>query len=164
MKKTILLLMTVASLNIRAQAPSSDDVKFANEIAQANMHEIKLGQLAVSKGSSQVVKDLGQMMIDDHTKAGKELKAWASKKGITLPSAIDKEGQDAYNELAKKSGNDFDKAYTEKMVKGHEKVRDKMKKESQSGDDKDLKEWAGKTLPTIEHHLMMSKEANAKVK
>jgi putative membrane protein len=156
--------MTMASLGVMAQAPSASDVKFANEIAQANMHEVKLGQLAVSKGNTQVVKDLGQMMINDHTKAGKELKTWASKKGVTLPTAIDKEGQNAYDDLSKKSGADFDKAYTEMMVKGHEKVRDKMKKESASGDDKDLKDWTGKTLPTIEHHLMMSKEAKEKVK
>lgn len=161
MKKTILFFAVFASLHAAAQkAPVDND--FAKDIAQAGLQEVKLGELAVSKGSSQTIKSLGQMMVADHTKANNELKALAAKKNITLPTALDKEGQSHYDELSKKSGADFDKAYADMMVKGHEKVRDKLKKEAQSGDDKDLKDWASKTLPTIEHHLMMSKEAKEK--
>ena len=35
--------------------------------------------------------------------------------------------------------------------------------ESKSGKDPDVKAWAAKTLPTLEEHLKMAREANAAV-
>ena len=61
---------------------TSGDTTFANKAAQGGMAEVKLGHLAKEKASSQAVKDFGQRMIDDHTKAGDELKDVAGKKGV----------------------------------------------------------------------------------
>ena len=128
------------------------------------MLEVKLGELALKKAKSEDVKMLGQHMVTDHTKANKELMALASKKAIKLPTTLSSEGQMSYDALSKKMGSDFDKAYAMQMVKDHEKVVAKFKMESGSGEDSDLKSWATKTLPTLEHHLMMSQETDNKVK
>jgi putative membrane protein len=83
---------------------------------------------------------------------------------MILPNALSKDGQKHYDELSGKSGEEFDKAYAKLMVQDHEKVIAKFKKESEKGEDPDLKSWAAKTLPTLEHHLKMSKETHEKVK
>ena len=42
------------------------------------MAEIELGRLAAERGTSAQVKKFGQMMVDDHTKAGDKLMTIAS--------------------------------------------------------------------------------------
>src|ERR1044071_1231115 len=62
---------------------TDSDRDFVNDLVIANMAEVDLGRLAVERGASQDVKSFGQMMIDDHTKAGDALKAVASRQNIT---------------------------------------------------------------------------------
>lgn len=140
------------------------DSDFAVEVADASMLEVQLGQLAIANGSSPDVKQLGQTMVDEHTKAGEELKTLAQHKNIVLPAALSDESQKHYEDLAKKTGVDFDKEYTDLMVKGHKDVLDKMKKESDKGTDEEIKSWASTMIPTIEHHLSMSENTQKIVK
>src|SRR5580704_6327668 len=66
--------------------PAMGDSHFAKEAAQGGMAEVKLGQLAQEKGSSDSVKGFGKRMVDDHSKAGDKLKEVASRENITLPT------------------------------------------------------------------------------
>jgi putative membrane protein len=159
--KTILLTVAVSFgiLSFRSTAVSEKDQEFAMFAAQSGMLEVKLGNLAQQKGVSSSVKTLGTHMVTDHTKANEELKGLASKKGITLPTSLDAKHQEKYDKLAMKSGAEFDKAYTKCMVKDHKKVVAKFDAEADKGDDSEMKAWAAKTKPTLEHHLHMSKEA-----
>ena len=50
------------------------------------------------------------------------------------------------------------------MVEDHEKDVKEFENASKNATDPDLKAWAGKTLPTLQHHLEMAKATNAKVK
>jgi putative membrane protein len=163
MKKIILSVMVMTAIGMSAQTVSKKDEAFVKDAAHAGLLEVKLGELAVSRASSADVKELGQHMVTDHTKANNELKALASKKSIPVPGDLDKEGQMHYDELSKKSGADFDKAYSALMVKDHKKVIAKFKEESSSGNDKYLAAWASATLPTLQHHLMMSEETDSKI-
>src|SRR5476651_1310218 len=65
-----------------------DDTKFAVSAADGGMMEVQLGKLALTNGSSKKVKEFAQMMIDDHSKAGDELKTLAAGKNITLPATL----------------------------------------------------------------------------
>lgn len=140
-----------------------DDSEFAVTVADASMLEIQLGELAQANAASADVKKFGKDMIADHTKAGDELKALAMQKSISLPTALSDKSQKKYDDLAKKSGKDFDDAYTDAMVSGHKDVVDAFKKEAEKGEDAELKSWASSTLPTIEHHLEMAKQTEEAV-
>ncbi len=154
-------MLTALSFGMMAQTTTGkSDEKFAIDAAKAGAKEIKLGQMAISKGTTPEVRQLGQMMVDEHTKAAAELQASADRKGIKLPSAeADAECKKCCEDLSKKTGKEFDKAYTEMMVKDHKKVIALFKTEKDSGKDADLKSWAASTLPTLEHHLQMSEDA-----
>jgi putative membrane protein len=140
------------------------DTSFVTKAAQGGMAEVKLGQLATEKASSPDVKAFGQQMVDDHSKANDELKNLASKKGETLPTDIDAKDQAKYDRLSKMSGAEFDKAYMADMVSDHKTDVSEFRRESQRGTDPDIKAWAAKTLPTLEHHLQMAETTDAKVK
>ena len=140
-------------------AQMEDDSKFAVAAADGGMLEVQLGKLAATNASSKTVKDLGKMMVSDHSAANEELKALAARKNITLPSGLSDKSQKIYDKLAAKMGSDFDKAYTEDMVDDHNEDISDFKKEADKGTDADVKAWAAGKVPILEHHLEMSKTA-----
>lgn len=162
--RTIALFLALGASALNAQTFSEKDTKFVKAAADAGLMEVKLGELAQANGTSQEVKNLGSMMVTDHTKANNELKALAAKKNIALPEAMSAKAQKHYEMLAKKQGADFDKAYSKCMVKDHKKVICMFKKEAKKGDDAELKQWASNTVPTLEHHKQMSEETCKAVK
>jgi putative membrane protein len=119
------------------------------------MEEVELGQLAAQKASSPEVKNFGQHMVDDHSKANDQLKQLAAQKGVTLPASMSASQKQDMNKLSKLSGAAFDSAYVSMMVKDHKKDVAEFQKEAKSGKDSDVKSWASTTLPTLEDHLKM---------
>lgn len=140
------------------------DRDWAMKSADGGMMEVQSSELAMNTSSNQAVKDFAKMMIDDHTKANNELKSLAASKGISLPATLGPEHKAKYDELAAKKGADFDKAYVATMDMDHQKTVQSFKDYSQNGTDADMKGWASKTLPTLEHHAMMVKDMQAKMK
>lgn len=165
MKKSLVIILLSACFYLRGQTTASNkDLKFAKAAADAGMMEVKLGRLAATKGATEDVRTLGGHMVDDHTNANNELMALASKKGISLPFGLSDRAQKAYDKLAKKQGEDFDRAYSKRMVKDHKKVIALFKREAEKGGDIELVSFAKSTMPVLEHHLQMSKETCDKIK
>lgn len=134
------------------------DATFAVDIADAGMLEVELGRLAEKNAAAASVKKFGQEMVTDHSKANDELMALAKTKGISLPAALSDKCQKKYNELAAKTGKDFDKAYMDAQVDGHKDVVDLLQKEAEKGEDADVRTWAQGKLPVVQHHLDMAKQ------
>ncbi|WP_461115254.1 DUF4142 domain-containing protein [Spirosoma jeollabukense] len=131
-----------------------DTNEFAVKAANGGMLEVELGRLAQEKALSKDVKDFGAMMVKDHSKANDEFKAIATLKNITLPSTLGEDEQKHVNELAKLSGKEFDKKYVSMMVDDHKEDIDLFKKASEDDkNDASIKEFAAKTLPTLQKHL-----------
>lgn len=145
-------------------AMESDDEEFVAESAQGALLEVKLGELAQTNGSSQVVKDFGKMMVTDHQKGYDELQTLAAQKHITIPAGLTKKGQRKYDKLAKKTGHEFDKEYMDYMVEDHNDDIDEFTEATEESKDADIKAWVTKTLPTLRHHLEMAKAGYASVK
>jgi len=143
---------------------AAGDHTFVTKAAEGGMAEVKLGDLAKEKASDAGVRSFGEQMVTDHSKANDELKTLASSKGITLPTDLSAKDQAEYDRLSKMSGADFDRAYMKLMVSDHHTDVNEFRRESQHGTDADIKAWAGKTLPTLEHHLQMAESTEAKVK
>jgi len=137
--------------------------EFAKELAQANEAEIKLGRLGQEKGSTQAIKDYGRHMVDDHSKAGTEFKGVVKEKRFTIPSEPNAEQKATYERLSKLSGKEFDREYAQVMLKDHEKVVAMVDAFAKNGTDPQLKAFAAKILPTLQHHLEMARELEKKI-
>jgi len=118
--------------------------------------------MATEKGSNQAVKDFGQKMVDDHTKANDELKSLATSKNMMLPSAPNAKEKATIDKMSAMSGAAFDKAYVRDMVMDHKKDVALFTKEANSGTDSDVKAFASKTLPTLQEHQKMINDIAAK--
>jgi len=143
---------------------TSGDSTFADKAAQGGMAEVKLGELAKEKASSQAVKDFGQRMVHDHTRINDDLKSLASKKGITLPTSLDSKDQTTYDRLNNLSGTAFDKAYMRDMVSDHRADINEFKREANDGTDPDMKAFATRALPILEEHLKAAESTESHVK
>lgn len=129
------------------------DAKFLVEVAEINLEEIQLGQLAQSKSSKKEVKDLGKMMEEEHTKSLNQLKEIASKKGVVIPTSATSDTEEKYNKLSNKKETEFNEEYCEMMVKGHKDAIDKVEKVATESTDEELKSWAAEALPNLKKHL-----------
>ncbi|CAN5508920.1 hypothetical protein BH11BAC2_BH11BAC2_18910 [soil metagenome] len=132
---------------------AEDDAKFLVNAAEINLMEIQLGELATTKGMNAETKELGKMMVSEHTKNFEDLKALAALKMMTIPMAVTEKGQDAYNKLQKKSGNDFDKEFCDMMVDGHKDAIDLFEKAEKNVADAEIKSYVSATLPALRSHL-----------
>ena len=143
---------------------SVEDKDFVMKAAVGGMAEVQLGQLAQQKAQNADVKTFGNRMVTDHSKANDELKHLATTKGLALPTDLDSKNKKTADELSKKAGGAFDKAYMSDMVKDHEADVKEFEKAAKNAKDADIKNWASKTLPTLQEHLRMAQQTNKKLK
>lgn len=141
-----------------SDAPGHPDKFFMHCAVQSNLAEISAGQLAVSRGQSQEVKDFGRMMVEDHTKANEELAQVMKKKGVTVPSRADEGRQMMVLHLSKVQAGDFDREYMGAMVAEHAKAVAEFEGKAKTAKDPELKEWVSKTLEGLKQHHEKAKE------
>ena len=139
-------------------APSTPD--FVHKAAMSDMYEVQAGKLAAEKGQSDAVKQFGQQMVDAHTKTTEELTGIVKTKNIKVdpPTKLDAKHQKLIDDLNSATADNFDKAYAKQQVDGHQEAVDLFKKYAARGDNPDVKQFAEKTLPTIQHHLDEAKK------
>jgi len=137
---------------------SAADTDFLRNAAESGLFEIKLGELAQTSGSSQVVKDFGERMVTDHAAMNQAVQDLAGKQNLVLPSDISPDEKSSYGSLAQRTGDDFDKTYIAYMVKTHEADLALFQKEADSGTDADAKALAAKTIVEIKEHLRLARQ------
>jgi putative membrane protein len=135
---------------------SQKDVSFIQKAAGGGQQEVENGKMAEKQGKSADVKRIGARMVADHSKANKELTELANRKGVKF----DTRGVRAQNIGAA----DFDRQYLKLLEMDHKNDIAEFQKEARSGDDRDVKAWAAKTLPMVQGHLAMVEDAMRKVK
>ena len=135
---------------------SQKDVSFIQKAAGGGQQEVENGKMAEKQGKSADVKSIGARMVADHTRANNELTELANRKGVKF----DTRGVRAQNI----GSADFDRQYLKLLETDHKNDVAEFQKETKSGDDRDVKAWAAKTLPTLQEHLAMVEDAMRKVK
>jgi putative membrane protein len=137
--------------------PSTDD--FVKEVATSDMFEIESNKLGEQKGTAQE-KTFARQMVTDHTKTTGELKSMveSGKVKATLPTALDSSHQSKLDKLKSASGKDFSSDFDSYQVSAHKDAVSLFERYAKGGDNPELKDWAGKTLPTLQHHLEMAQE------
>jgi len=98
-----------------------ESTDFAVAAANGGIMEVELGAYARDNAFNQQVKDFGTMMVANHSKANQELKSIALSKNIVLPTMVEGKEKKHMDELMKKKGKDFDKAYVSMMIDDHKK-------------------------------------------
>ena len=147
---TALLALTTTS----AFAAKSAE-EFIKDAIQGDNSEVMLGQLAQDKAGSQKVREFGQMLVTDHSRAKEEASSVAKTLGVTPPDQPTTRAQDEQTKLSKLSGDGFDKEFASYMVTDHEKNINEFQDQANAkqGPTSDM---AAKQLPTLQNHLAMA--------
>ena len=142
--------------------PKTED--FIKEAAMSDMLEIEAAKIAQQKGNADE-KKFAEVMITDHTKTSTELKGLVSgEMKSALPSALDDSSQKKLDKMRDTKPDDFASEYDPMQVTAHKDAVDLFERYAKGGDDAKLKDWAGKTLPALQHHLEMAQMLDKKRK
>jgi putative membrane protein len=129
------------------------DKAFLRKAAEGGMAEVQLGQLAQQKASSQDVRQFGEKMVQDHSQLDQQLKPIAEQQGVRPPKALSKKDEATLRKLEGLSGQQFDHAYIEAMLKDHKKDLKEFKETANRTQNPQLKDAAQRGAQVIESHL-----------
>jgi putative membrane protein len=174
MKKSILVTaVAVALMSTSAMAQSVGEktgvnstlgispttADFVKEAAMSDMLEIAAGKIAEDKGNAEEKKFAGQM-IADHSKTSADIKSLVGGGEADIPSSLDDASQKKLDKLRDAKPDEFAGQYDPMQVSAHKDAVSLFERYAKGGDDPKLKDWAGKTLPALQHHLEMAEAMN----
>jgi putative membrane protein len=148
-----LSIMCIAVL-VSAQSQSSAgelgpvDTYFVTQTSLGTPFQVDSGNLAVTKGTTQAIRDYAQLMVSSHIAVNNALDAILRKKPAVPPPTLLKA---AYATMI--SNKSFDSDYVRGQVNYQNANAALYKYEIANGADPDLKDFAKQTLPKIEDHL-----------
>jgi putative membrane protein len=146
-----------------SSASANADQDFIANAAKGNRAEVTLGKMVESKTKDPSVRHFAQQMVKDHTTALNELTQLAQSKNITLPEGLPDDATALQSKLSSATGKALDKDYMDSMVDDHKKDVSEFQDASQNAKDPDVKQWAAKTLPTLQAHLQKAQQIDSKV-
>ena len=168
-KSSTLLIAATVALGASFGAHAADtnlshqDKSFLQDAAEGGNAEVEASKLALAQSGSGDVKTFAQEMVDGHGKAGTELKGLADQKGVKVSDTPTMVKKTEIKLLSERKGSSFDQHYADSIgVKAHEDTIKLFQTEVAKGTDPDVKAWAQKTLPALEHHLEMAQQLKAK--
>jgi len=138
-------------------SPSTAD--FVSQAGISDMFEIQSSKLAEER-SDTGTKAYAKQMIADHEKTTTEMKAMVQvgKVQATLPTTLDSTHLSKLDTLKGLRGDAFTKRYHNDQVKAHKDAVDLFQRYAKGGDNPELKAWAAKIQPALEHHLKMAQD------
>jgi putative membrane protein len=139
-------------------APKTED--FIKEAATSDMLEIEAAKVAEQKGNADE-KKFAEQMITDHTKTSSELKGMVpAEMTSAIPTSLDDSSQKKLDKLRDAKPDAFASDYDPMQVSAHKDAVSLFERYAKGGDNAKLKDWAGKTLPALQHHLQMAEKMN----
>jgi putative membrane protein len=159
---------TTTGNDMNKSAKLSDaDAKVVSHLHHVNQMEIALAKDALKQGTAHV-KDYASTLVSDHQSADKDLTAFAkAHKLAAIPAdkpATDADRQDdkdmttAMAHLKTLKGAEFDKAYLNMMVSGHDKELTKIDVSISSAGDPDLKSLLQSVKPVLQRHADQARD------
>jgi putative membrane protein len=151
----VLAAMLAGATPVFAASPTTD-ATFLQQAVQSESTDARIGQLAVTKSSSDGVVKLGHMLIDDHTANGPEATRLANTLQVSLPTSSATDQEATYRSLSGLSGDAFDTAFVDAVIRQSEAAIADYQAQTASGNG-DVATYADNTLPLLEKHLRMAR-------
>ncbi len=142
--------------SIRAVGDTSSGMtsqEFVTQATEGSLAEIKIAHLALSRSNNPNVRQFAQRTIDAYINTDVGLGALAQAANLKVPDDTDLAQKREITLLQAKAGLSFDSSYIEQMHRDHQKTIALFEAAAQSDlVDKQFREFASKTLPTLEQN------------
>ena len=169
-----------------ARLVHDSDKTFVSNMLSDGTAEVELGRMAAQRAVNPDVKRFAQMMVDDHTKAGADLKQVASMYSIDVTPQNEDKHKDLMDRLSKLQGRQFDKEVHEvdgrtimrmrltpsraastgtaslkdKVTDGAKADKQVVAEKSDNAVTASVNAWAANALPVVRRHLDEAKAIN----
>lgn len=146
---------------VDAVASGGDAESFVRSASIANQYEIAAAEIALEKSESPEVRELAQMIIDDHQRNSDNLAdaLGRTELQIELPQPLDERRQGLIDNLTAAADADFDAAYLHQQTAAHLEAITLHEGYSERGDVEELTQFAEASVPTLQKHLEMVRES-----
>lgn len=137
----------------------SQEEAFLRTAAQDDVFEIRLGEYAANHAALSETKQFGKQMATDHQADLKQIEQLAQDHGVDLKTHdndLTPQQKTQYDQLTTRAGKNFDKEYTKLALAEHNRMISLYQRQRDHAKDVDIREYAGKTLPSLEQHKQMA--------
>jgi putative membrane protein len=136
-----------------AAQPSDQDQHYLRAAHQSNLAEIAIGQLAQQRGTTPVVRELGEWFATDHSQFDSELQEVAAElPGMILPYTPNPNQQAVYSHLLGAYGEEFDTLFVYTQLGGHAIAMHTAETQVREGADARVIQLAAGAQPFIASH------------
>lgn len=153
-----------------AMSGASNDSNLAAMIKAVNDGEIKQSKIAEKNSKNKAVKRFAKMMIKDHGANNNELASVSKRIGLQPTpdqetASLKDEAQKNARTLEGQSGEDFDKAYVDQMVKDHTNALQKLDDAlgNNAGRNEQMDGLLKKTRQKVSQHLDEAKKLQSEL-
>ena len=163
---TVPLLLAAPAFAQNASPSSGQPIgqsgkQFLDFASEVNISEIRAGLLAEQRAQSDSVKAFGRLMALDHSELESQLDATAALDHVQVPDKPSSTAEQQMDQLKSMSGGQFDRAYMNHMVQGHEKVVSRFQSEKSNAHSPAVIAVASSALPILQQHLSLAKAVQA---
>ena len=124
-----------------AQTLQSDPA-FWDYAASSNLLQTEISRMAVAKGGTEGIRNLGQQSADFHTQALERLRRLVAKnKRIQLPDSLGDADKGLVQEFVLLEGAEFDSRYRDFIVSTHLAQLDRYEEALSKADDQETRDW-----------------------
>jgi len=141
-----------------------DDARFVQMAASDGMHEVELGKIGAAHTKNDDVKKFAERMVKDHSKANDDLKIAAKAADLPVPSKINETHQKHIDMFKDYKGTNFDADYMKHMVFDHTEALVLFARASKEAKNKDIQDFATRTLPVVQDHLEQAQKISKSLK
>lgn len=119
-----LLSFLLMFFTLAAHAATDDtarfEAKFLDQFSEHHRQAVQMGQMAVEKGHSSAVKNMGKKIVDDQTKEIAQMQKWRDQYYSSIPTS--KEGVEKMDmsSMQTATGPQFDQAFLSMMSMHHD--------------------------------------------
>ncbi|MFC5815323.1 DUF4142 domain-containing protein [Nonomuraea harbinensis] len=159
---TILLVMPQANTAVLTEVTQTStgplgpaDRDFLVKVRQAGLWEIPVGQWAQKRADSARVKDVGQHLVEDHTKLDAQVRRVAAKLNVPLPDRPNPDQQRWMAQLASETGPAFDRDFARLLRAAHGKVFAVVANVRAGTRNAEIRKFAGTAVTVVMRHMTL---------
>ena len=162
-KLTLAALVAVLATPLRAGAGNDppaafDDAAFVRAVAAGGTYDVCLSNWTGPLTKNADVKDFAACVVAGHLVASSGLKEVAKDAGIELPTRLDDTHQKQYEAFKEHTGDDLDREFVKAMAQRLTFGAAMFARASKEAKSLAVREYAAKTLPTLQKHLETAKK------
>src|SRR5690606_5001296 len=155
-------------MGIQAYASSAaldhQDRLFMEAATRAGLFELRAGDLALQRASSDEVRTYAQTVLRDQAQARASLLALAAAKSRAVPTAVGADQHALLGRLQNAPQTAFDDLYLQKVaVQGQASVVRLFERTVRDSDDPEIQAYAARVLPMLQRHLDEARRLQARL-